>query len=70
MLKSYAQQTLEADRGKDIEQIVHEAFEEQRGRRNIVVLVAANLGTSEPTLRAWCRDMGINIDNYRCLADA
>lgn len=65
MLKTYAQQTLEANRGKGIREIVTGALERCRGRKNMVVLVAADLGTSEPTLRSWCHDLGISIADYR-----
>ena len=65
MLKTYAQQTLEAQRGKDIREIIPEALERHRGKANIVTQVAADLGTSEPTLRSWCHHLGISIDDYR-----
>ena len=65
MLKTFAQQALETDHGKDIRAIIQEAFECHRGESNIVTQVAAELGTSEPTLRSWCRGLAIDIDSYR-----
>ena len=65
MFKTFAQQALELERGKVIGEIVVDTLEFHRGQPNIVTRVAAALGTSEPTIRAWCRDLGINIDDYR-----
>lgn len=66
VLKTFAQQTLELQRGKDIHEILTDAFNLHRGKPNIVTQVAADLGTSEPTLRTWCHGLTINIDDYRC----
>lgn len=67
MLKTYAQQVLESERGKDIGEIVQDALEFHRGKDNLVTLTAADLETSEPTLRSWCRKLDIDISAYRCL---
>ena len=65
LLKTFAQQTLETAKGKDIVEIVRDALEAHRGQDNLVTFAAANLGTSEPTLRSWCRKLYINISDYR-----
>lgn len=65
MLKTFAQQKLESEHEKDISEIISDTFEAHRCQNNIVVLVAAALGCSEPTLRTWCHDIGLSIDNYR-----
>ena len=65
MLKTYAQQTLETARGKDIHEIVQEALQSHWGKDNLVTLAAADLETSEPTLRSWCRKLEIDLRAYR-----
>ena len=66
MLKSHRQQIVEASRGgRDIRDIVPEVFEQFRCRTNIVLLVAAELGVSDTAVYKWCREFGIDIDDYR-----
>ena len=65
MLKTYAQQALETAREKDIGEIVREVLKSHRGKDNLTTLAAADLGTSEPTLRSWCRKLYIDISDYR-----
>ena len=64
-LKSYAQQVLENTHGKDIREVVQEAFEKHRGQPRMPMFVGAELGISASTLANWCRDLGIDIDSYR-----
>ena len=65
MLKTYAQQALESAMEKDITVIVRDALESHRGKDNLVTSAAADLKTSEPTLRSWCRKLGIALNEYR-----
>ena len=66
MLKTFAQQSLEvAHGGRGIRIIVREALERYRGQTHMVLKAAVALNCSEPTLRAWCHDLKINIDDYR-----
>ena len=51
MIKSYTQQRLEVQREADIREIVMAAFRRAQAHRNIVTLVAV--------------DLGISIDDYR-----
>ncbi len=65
MIKTPAQQMLEAHRGRDIQDIVPGTLEKYRARANLVVLVAVDLGVSTVTVYNWCRELDINIDDYR-----
>ena len=40
-------------------------FAKYRARGNLVALVAVDLGVSTVTVYSWCRELGINIDDYR-----
>ena len=64
MLKSYAQQKLEAQRGGDIREIVIESLRQHRGLRNMVMLVSVDLEITYTTLYRWCEDFGIDINSY------
>ena len=65
MIKTPSQQRLEAKRDEDIRVIVPSTLEKFRGRINIVTLSAADLGVSTVTLYNWCRELGIDINEYR-----
>ena len=69
MVKSPTQEKLEAQRNQDIREIVAGALERFRGRKNLLPLVAVDLGVSGMTVYRWCEDLGINIDEYRRPAD-
>ena len=63
--KSPTQLMLEAQQHRGITDIVTTSLETHRQRRNLVVLVAMDLGVSTVTLYRWCADLGIDIDEYR-----
>ena len=65
MLKSYTQQKLEAQRNKDIRDVVVGAFQSYCGQKNIPTLVAGDLGVTTATLYRWCEELGIDINDYR-----
>ena len=65
MIKSYTQQRLEVQREADIREIVMAAFRRAQAHRNMVTLVAVDLGITAATLYNWCRELGISIDDYR-----
>jgi ribosome-binding factor A len=65
MIKTTMQQKLEAQRGQDIRQILEEALEHQRAKKHMVVMVAAELDLTDATVYQWCKQFGINIDEYR-----
>ena len=65
MLKSYPQQELEARWGKDIREIVPAVLAKHRGKPHLVMLAAIDLGVSDTTVHSWCRQMDINLDDYR-----
>ncbi len=65
MQKSPTQEKLEAQRNQDIRDVVVGAFRKFEGRRNMLVLVAADLEVTGTTLYRWCSDLSIDIDDYR-----
>ena len=65
MFKSPTQEKLEAQRHEDIWSIVAGALSKYQGRKNMVILVCADLEISDATLYRWCEDLGIAIDEYR-----
>ncbi len=65
MMKSPTQEKLEAQRKKDIRDIITGVLEKFRGRRNMLVLVAADLEVTGTTLYRWCEELGIDINDYR-----
>ena len=65
MQKSPTQEKLEAQRNQDIRDVVVGAFRKFEGRRNMLVLVAADLEVTGTTLYRWCETLGIDINEYR-----
>jgi len=65
MTKTPTQEKLEAQKGKDIADIVVEALEQRKGKRNLVVLAALDLGVTDATLYSWCDRLGVKLDDYR-----
>ena len=65
MAKSPTQEKLEAQRNQDIRDVVINALRRHQGRRNMVMLVGVDLEITHVTLYRWCRDLGIDIDEYR-----
>ncbi len=64
-MKTPTQEKLEAQRNKDISELVPEALAKFRGQKNFVLLAAIDLEVSAGTLNRWCEEMGINPDEYR-----
>ena len=65
MFKSPTQEKLEAQRKKDIRDIITDVLEKFRGRRNFMMLVAVDLEVADATVYRWCEELGIDIDEYR-----
>ena len=65
MPKSPTQEKLEAQRHRDIRNVVVDSLLLHHGRKNMVMLVAVDLEISDATLYRWCDDLGIDIDEYR-----
>ena len=65
MAKTLLQEKLEHQHGKSIEEILRGALQSHRGRKGLPILIAAELGISDGTLYWWCRELGIDIDEYR-----
>ena len=70
MTKTPTQQKLEAQRGKDIAVILMEVLESRRCQKHMVTTAAFDLGVTDATLYQWCREFGIDIDEYRRPATA
>ena len=64
------QEKLEAQKGKDVRTIVLEALEARRGQKHLIARVAFDLGLTDATVYQWCREFGVNIDDYRRPAEA
>ena len=65
MSKTPTQEKLEAQRGKDIAEIVRDALEERRGQKHMVTFTAMDLGVTDAALYQWCREVRVDIDEYR-----
>lgn len=65
MLKTFAEQSLEASKGMTIKDILLEAFARYTGQTQIVNKVSAELGVSAPTIYSWCDKHGINVEDYK-----
>ena len=66
MLKSYVQQQIEDKyEGKEIKVVLEELLEKNRGKRNLSVVIAAELGRSDRTINNWCRALDIDLNDYR-----
>ena len=64
-MRTTVQEILEAQHQKGIREIVSDALRLYGGRRNMVGLAAVDLGVTDATVYNWCRDLGIDIDEYR-----
>ena len=64
-MKTDKQTLLEIQNSKPIENIIREALEAYRAQRHQVMLAAIDLGVTDATLYQWCREFGIDIDEYR-----
>ncbi len=65
MHRTPTQQKLEAQRGSDIAQILRETLEARRGQKHMVTIAAMELGVTDATFYQWCREFGIDVDEYR-----
>ena len=65
MTKTPMQEKLEAQRGKDIAEVLRDALETRRGQKHMVTIAAMELGVTDATLYQWCRGFGIDINDYR-----
>ena len=65
MARTLLQEKLELQHGKPIEEVLREALETRRGQKGLPYLAAADIGISDGTLYWWCREFGIDIDEYR-----
>ena len=59
------QEKLEAQKGRDIATVLREALEARRGQKHMVVFASLDLGVTDATFYQWCREYGIDIDQYR-----
>ncbi len=64
-MKTDRQALLELRQAKPIEDILREALEKYRGRKQQVVLASFALGVTDATVYNWCEELGIDIDEYR-----
>ena len=64
------QEKLQAERGQDIAGVLRSALESRRTQKHMVTLAAIDLGVTDATLYQWCRELGIDIDEYRRPVDA
>ena len=67
MARTLLQEKLELKHGSPIEEILRSTLEKLRGQKSLSILVAVELGISDGTLYWWCRELGIDIDEYRRL---
>ena len=65
MAKKWLPAKLEREHGKSIEEILRRALEARRSQKGVLYLVAADIGISDGTLYQWCREFGIDVDEYR-----
>ena len=67
MLKSYNQQRIEAqNNGREIKDLFIEALENNRGTGpELVYHMAIRFHVTDGTIRNWCRDLQINLADYR-----
>ena len=65
MARTLLQEKLELQHGKPIDEVLRDALENRRGHKGLPYLAAADVGISDGTLYWWCREFGIDIDEYR-----
>ena len=62
--KTTAQLLLEAQRHKDIRDVMLDSLEKYRASRNLVKDCCADLGVSYGTFYIWASDLGIDVGIY------
>ena len=67
MLKSFPVQRIEAqNEGRDIKDLLIECLEGHRGTGKVLTsYIAIHFRVSEGTIRNWCRDLEIDLAQYR-----
>lgn len=67
MLKSYVQQRIEAQHeGKEFREVLIEVLTKHKGTGTLLVAhVCLEMKVSATTLHNWCRDLGIDLAQYR-----
>ena len=67
MSKTPTQEKLGAQRNKGMADILREALEGRRGQgqKHFFTIAAMDLGVTDATLYQWCREFGIDINEYR-----
>jgi hypothetical protein len=68
MKKTKSQLLLEAQRGKDIREIMVDTLEKFRATRNMVQDCMADLGISYGTFYAWAKEFSIEVGDYHFAA--
>lgn len=64
MHKTAAKRVLELEHGVPLRQVLITTLEKQRGQKSAVFKAAVALDISAATVREWCRDEDINIDDH------
>ena len=65
-LKTFAQQDLESRHdGKPVRDILIAELERLKGKPYMMAQMSVALMISEPTLRKWCVDLDIDIQDYQ-----
>ena len=62
--KTDRQQVLELRHNATLKEIICGYMDLYRGR-DVVMKTSQSMGISDETLRTWCRDLDIDIDEYR-----
>ena len=65
MNKTPTMEKLEAQRQTEIGQLVRDALDRHRGDKNMVMLVALDLGVTDATVYNWCGRLRIDVEDYR-----
>ena len=66
MLKSDRQLLIDAEHdGRDWQDVLRDSLRRHSGRRNLVALVSADVGITGQTLYKYCRELAINLSEYR-----
>ena len=63
-MKTDRQTVIELQRGKPVDQVIRDVLEKHRGEKSQVTWVALDLGITDATVYSWCKDFGIDIDDY------
>ena len=58
------QEKLEVQKKMGIQQIIRDALGNHRGRKNMVHAAAIDLGITGTTIYQWCRELGIDLEEY------